>query len=300
MRSMISPRLGCSPPEPYVSRIKLGDPHDPLFRQIWPGNDESATPSQAFQADPVGDSEASIVPGLIQKYRNRALMITTGACAVHCRYCFRRHFEYQHSPPEKRVWKNALHHIESDRSLREVILSGGDPLTLVDDAFSWLVTQIDQVSHVRRLRIHTRLPVVIPQRVTETLSTTLRSTRCAAVVVLHINHANEVDERVAVAIERMRSAGVTLLNQAVLLRDINDTIEAQCEFSERLGDVGVVPYYLHQLDRVIGAAHFEVDQSKGVQLIDEMRSRLPGYLVPRYVRETAGQPNKTPIERLAD
>jgi len=223
----------------------------------------------------------------------RALLITTGACAVHCRYCFRRHFPYEEVPHSDAAWDAALGAIADDRSIREVILSGGDPLMLVDERLAKLTKKIEAISHVVRLRIHTRLPIMIPSRVTEKMLAWLTGGRLTPIVVIHANHAQELDDAVAQSLASLRQAGATLLNQAVLLRGINDTVAAQAALGERLIEIGVVPYYLHQLDRVSGAAHFEVPISEGLQLMQALRAELPGYAVPRYVQEVAGQPNKS-------
>jgi EF-P beta-lysylation protein EpmB len=220
-------------------------------------------------------------------------MVTTGACAVHCRYCFRRHFPYDEAPRTPAEWEGALRWIAADTSIHEVILSGGDPLTLVDASLAQLAKSVANIRHVRRLRIHTRLPIMIPQRVTSELLDWLTGTRLSPVMVIHANHGAELQGTAAEAVRRIVSAGVPTLNQAVLLKRVNDSVEVLAELSERLVDLGVIPYYLHQLDRVAGAAHFEVPVEDGLRIVEELRRRLPGYAVPRYVREIAGEPNKT-------
>lgn len=276
----------------YISRIRPGDEHDPLLRQILPLDAETATP-QGYSLDPVGDHQARLLPGLLQKYQRRALLIVTGACAIHCRYCFRRHYPYDETPRSPTAWQPALDRLASDPSIDEVILSGGDPLTVVDGQLAQLAAQLAAIPHLRRLRIHTRLPIVIPQRVTSSLVHWLTDTRLTPVVVIHANHAQELDADVAAALQRLRDAGILLLNQAVLLRGVNDSVAALEALSLRLVDLGVLPYYLHQLDRVQGAAHFEVPEPRGRELIQSLRDRLPGYAVPRYVCERAGEPAKT-------
>ena len=267
------------------------DVRDPLLRQVLPLEDElNAAPG--YGPDPVGDRAATRSPGLLSKYRSRVLIVATGACAVHCRYCFRRHFPYSQGPRSPDAWEPALRQIAADTSVEEVILSGGDPLTLVDSQLAPLVERLAAIPHLRRLRVHTRLPVMIPERVTADLLAWLRSTRLTPIIVIHANHAQELDVPVAAALARLADAGIMLLNQAVLLRGVNDDLEALAELSRRLVDLRVVPYYLHQLDRVSGAAHFEVDPSRGRGLIRQMCARLPGYAVPRYVREVAGAENK--------
>jgi len=281
-------------PRSYIARMRVADPGDPLLRQVLPLQQELASP-QGYSADPVGDLASALRPGLLHKYQSRVLMVTTGACAVHCRYCFRRDFPYSQAPRSPQDWAPALDTIASDASIREVILSGGDPLTLVDGQLAVLAQRLGEIGHLRRLRIHTRLPIMIPQRVTGELIAWLRGMRLTPIVVLHANHAQELGAEVAEAIATLADAGIVLLNQAVLLRGINDTVDAQAELCERLVDMRVMPYYLHQLDRVIGAAHFEVPESTGQELMQALRERLPGYAVPRYVRETAGAPYKVPL-----
>jgi EF-P beta-lysylation protein EpmB len=278
-------------PPSYLARIKPGNPEDPLLRQVLPVAEEVAQ-VQGFVADPVGDGAAALQPGVLQKYAGRALLITTGACAVHCRYCFRRHFPYDEAPHGTAEWESALESISADASIHEVILSGGDPLMLVDEQLAQLVERIAAIPHVDRLRVHTRLPVMIPSRVTDELLSWLTGTRLTPVMVIHANHVQELDNQVASSLQRLRKSGVMLLNQAVLLRGVNDSTDAQAELSQRLIEQGVVPYYLHQLDRVAGAAHFEVPIEDGHQIIKELRTRLPGYAVPRYVQEIPGELNK--------
>jgi EF-P beta-lysylation protein EpmB len=279
-------------PREYIRRMQPGDPHDPLLQQVLATTDEDHSPS-GFADDPVGDAEATLSPGLIRKYRSRALLITTGACAIHCRYCFRRHFPYQSAPKSVDDWQPALEEIASDPQIDEVILSGGDPLTVVDDTLAGLAARISQIDHVKRLRIHTRLPVVIPQRVNSDLLTWLRGTRLATIMVVHANHPNEIDEEVADSLTRLVDAGLPVLNQSVLLRGVNDDVDALVQLSRRLVNLRVMPYYLHQLDRVRGAAHFEVSIERGLELVEEMRKQLPGYAVPRFVQEIAGEESKT-------
>ncbi len=281
-------------PRGFVARMRPGDPADPLLRQVLPRADEMAE-VPGFVADPVDDAAATRQAGLLQKYEGRALLIATGTCAVHCRYCFRRHFPYDEAPRSFVEWQPALDEIAADTSLREVILSGGDPLTLVDAKLAELVKWLEPIPHLRRLRIHTRLPIVIPERVTDELVAMLGDTRLTPVVVLHANHANELDQQVADAVAKLVNVGVMLLNQAVLLAGVNDSVEAQAALSERLIDMRVIPYYLHQLDRVAGAAHFEAPVATGRRIIEALRARLPGYAVPRYVQEVAGAPSKTDL-----
>lgn len=278
-------------PRSYLRKMKIGDLNDPLLRQVLP-LDEETNPQPGFGPDPLAESDATLTPGLLQKYEGRALLVATGVCAVHCRYCFRRHYPYHDGPGRAAKWATALDAIRSDVSLDEVLLSGGDPLTIDDADLARMASQIGAIPQIARLRIHTRLPVVIPERVDSRLLDWIEDCRLAVVVVLHANHANEIDADVADACDRLRRAGVMLLNQAVLLRGVNDTLEQQLELSRVLVNAGVTPYYLHQLDRVAGAAHFETEASLGVQLVRQLRDRLPGYAVPRFVRETPGDRGK--------
>jgi EF-P beta-lysylation protein EpmB len=278
-------------PQPFLARIRRGDPHDPLLRQVLPVDTETDA-APGFTVDPVGDLSASRQPGLLQKYHGRVLMVTTGACAVHCRYCFRRHFPYTETPRSLTDWLPAIEQIEADASIHEVILSGGDPLTLVDRLLAQLAERLAKIPHLRRIRIHTRLPVVIPQRVTVDLLNWLTGTRLTPIVVVHVNHPAEIDAAAAAALAKLIAAGIPLLNQAVLLRGVNDNVDVLTQLCERLIDLRVLPYYLHQLDRVAGAAHFEVPVERGQQIMAELQQRLPGYAVPRYVQEIPGALHK--------
>lgn len=280
-------------PRGFADRIAKGDPADPLLLQVLPRPLETGGPS--LPEDAVGDLSACPTPGLLQKYEGRALLVATGRCAVNCRYCFRRHFPYGELPVGDREWRSALAEIERDASIREVILSGGDPLTVTDERLSRWFEQVSAIRHVERIRVHTRLPIVIPSRVTQRLCDRIDSLPQRTVVVLHVNHAQEIDADVSHAVRRLRSAGALLLNQSVLLRRVNDSSDRLAALSERLIEIGVLPYYLHQLDRVRGVDHFFVPESRGVELIGSLRDRLPGYAVPRYVREDAGSPSKTPL-----
>ena len=281
-------------PESFVRRMKRGDPQDPLLRQVLPAVEETRV-LPGFTSDPVDDQSARQAPGLLQKYAGRALLVTTGACAVHCRYCFRREYPYHEEPRRLDDWNDALQQIESDITVNEVILSGGDPLMLNDDRLTALCERIDAISHVRRLRVHTRLPIVLPARVTTELLNLLRSLSSQPVMVVHANHPNEVAADCESALREFVQAGIPTLNQAVLLKGVNDTVDALQQLCNRLVNVGVMPYYLHQLDRVNGAAHFEVSPATGKSLVHELAARLPGYAVPRYVQEVPGALGKTPL-----
>ena len=278
-------------PRGYLARMRPGDPNDPLLRQVLPLADEMAD-LPGYVTDPVDDGAATLQPGLLHKYAGRVLLITTGVCAVHCRYCFRRYFPYGESPRSVDDWQPALEQIAGDATIREVILSGGDPLTIVDAALAELIERLEGIPHLRRLRIHTRLPIVIPERVTEELIAMLKATRLTPVVVVHANHVNELDGQVAAALAKFSDAGIVLLNQAVLLAGVNDSANAQAALCERLVNLRVMPYYLHQLDRVAGAAHFEVPVARGRRIVRALRQRLPGYAVPRYVQEMSGAASK--------
>jgi L-lysine 2,3-aminomutase len=280
-------------PRPYLARIRPGDPTDPLLLQVLPRAAETAA-VVGYRADPLGETDALCGPGLLRKYQGRILIVASGSCAVHCRYCFRRHFPYRserQSPPLP-PGEGVVRAIASDRSIHEVILSGGDPLTLPDEELARLAEELAGIPHLRRLRIHTRLPVMIPQRVTDELISWLRGSRLSPVVVVQVNHPAEIDADVAQAFGRLVDAGIPVLNQSVLLRGVNDRADVLTELCERLVDLRVMPYYLHQLDPVAGAAHFEVPIATGVALVAELRARLPGYAVPRYVRETRGGTSK--------
>ena len=281
-------------PRSYLARMAPGDPHDPLLRQVLPVADEH-TVVPGFVTDAVDDDAARKAPGLLQKYQGRVLLIAAGSCAINCRYCFRRHYPYGEEPKRLDDWAPALTAIEQDTSIREVILSGGDPLMLPDERLAQLVERLDAIEHLTRLRIHSRLPIVLPNRVNSELLDTLRSSRLQPVMVVHANHPNEIAGDCAEALRTLVRSGIPTLNQAVLLRGVNDSVDTLAALCERLVDLGVMPYYLHLLDRVAGTAHFEVPESTGRALVDELRKLLPGYAVPQLVREVAGEPSKTPI-----
>ncbi|PNS09799.1 EF-P beta-lysylation protein EpmB [Solilutibacter silvestris] len=281
-------------PRGFVARMRHGDPGDPLLRQVLPLDDEDQV-VPGFTLDAVGDGAARAGSGVIRKYRGRALLIATGSCAINCRYCFRRHFPYAEDTAARGQWAEAVEIIAADASIDEVILSGGDPLSLADGKLAELSDALKRVPHLRRLRIHTRLPVVLPERVDDGFIAWLRDLPWPVTVVLHANHANEFDDSVDAALARLRDAGVLLLNQAVLLKGVNDSVAALAELCERGHRAGVLPYYLHQLDRVSGAAHFEVTDAEALALHRDLAARLSGYLVPKLVREVAGDPGKRPL-----
>lgn len=281
-------------PDAYLTRIAPNDPNDPLLRQVLPVSDEAATP-QGYVTDPLEEAEHQPVKGLIHKYANRVLLIASPNCAINCRYCFRRHFPYSDNSPSRAQWQEALDYLHIDTSLNEAILSGGDPLAANDRQLAWLVEQLENIPHLKRLRIHTRLPVVIPDRIDDALVGWLAATRLQKVMVLHINHANEIDQAVINACTRLKQAGVTLLNQSVLLRGINDSVSTLATLSERLFEAGVLPYYLHVVDPVQGAAHFDVPDAEAKALVKQLLEHLPGFLMPRLVREVPGKASKTPL-----
>jgi EF-P beta-lysylation protein EpmB len=296
---LLSPLLRTSPfplrvPRGFVRRMRRGDPHDPLLLQILPTDAENI-PAQGFSLDPVGDLVSRSGTAVLHKYHGRALVVATGACAVHCRYCFRRHFAYSEHSLLGSEWQAAIETIRADDSIREIIQSGGDPLSLSDRRLTELTEALSTVAHVERLRIHTRYPVVLPERVDAGLIKWLSGVRLQKVVVIHANHANEIDQEVRDACRQLAAAGATLLNQSVLLADINDSTPALAALSEALMSCGVMPYYLHLLDRVQGAAHFEVNEGTALRLHAELLGQLPGYLVPRLVREIPGAASKTPV-----
>lgn len=282
-------------PRGFVARMRHGDANDPLLRQVLPLGEELHA-AEGFVADPLDEAAARSAPGLLQKYHGRALLITTEACAVHCRYCFRREFPYaEQVDPGGSRWSAALQAIASDPGIEEVILSGGDPLSLSDARLTQLTAALGHMAHVRRLRIHTRQPIVLPSRVDAGLRAWLGGIRMPVVIVLHANHPNEIDSEVRAACTALRSTGATLLNQSVLLRGVNDDVGTLERLSARLADAGVMPYYLHLMDRVHGTAHFEVPESRARELVRALTARLSGYLVPRLVREVPGADSKVPI-----
>ena len=281
-------------PRGFVARMRHGDPADPLLRQVLPVLDEERI-VPGFGHDAVGDEAARRGGGVIHKYNGRALLIATGSCAVHCRYCFRRHYPYADDSAAAAGWREAVALVAADPSLHEVILSGGDPLSLADHKLAELTDALRGIPHIRRLRLHTRLPIVLPERVDAGLLAWLHGLPWPVTIVVHANHANEFDPAVDAALADLRATGASLLNQAVLLRGVNDDVDALAALSERGFAAGVLPYYLHQLDRVAGAAHFEVPDGEALSLHAALAARLPGYLVPRLVREIAGEPGKTPL-----
>ncbi len=281
-------------PRGFVARMRHGDRHDPLLLQVLPQLAE-LDQVPGFVVDAVGDLDARAAHGVLHKYAGRALLIASGSCAINCRYCFRRHFPYGEEIAAAGQWRQALDYLRSDSSINELILSGGDPLSLATSKLVELSHGLADIAHVTRIRIHSRLPIVLPERIDAPFLAWLDALPQQKVVVLHANHANEFDANVDAACARLRASGATLLNQSVLLRGINDSADALADLSERMFAAGVLPYYLHQLDRVQGTAHFEVDDAGALALMDALRGRLPGYLVPRLVRELAGETSKRPV-----
>lgn len=276
-------------PRRLAEKMTKGSLEDPLFRQFVP-LDEERLASPLFICDPVGDAHFRKTPKLLHKYHGRALIVTTGACAMHCRYCFRQNYDYM---TEKKSFQKELDSIRADNSIKEIILSGGDPLSLPDHRLQELLDGLALIPHIQRVRFHSRFPVGIPERITDSFLSMLQSYRFTYWFVCHVNHVRELDSDVLHAFKRLILAGIPVLNQSVLLKGVNDTVDAQVTLCETLVNHGIHPYYLHQLDRVQGTKHFEVEEEEGHRLIREMMKCLPGYAVPKYVKEICGEPNKT-------
>jgi len=281
-------------PRPFVERIEKGSWHDPLLLQIWPSEFEE-NQADGFVADPLNEDEFNPLPGLLHKYRGRVLLTAAPHCAIHCRYCFRRHFDYRANSPSRAQWEEAFAYIAADSSIEEVILSGGDPLALSDKQFQWLLQQLANIEALTTVRIHTRLPIVIPQRVTNELVRCLSKTRLRVVMVVHCNHRQELDSAVTSGFDTLGDVGITMLNQAVVLKDVNDNSDALIDLNKALFQHNVLPYYLHMPDQVAGTGHFYVTDQHAAQLIKTLHASLPGYLVPRLVRENPGERGKTRI-----
>ncbi|PLL97797.1 EF-P beta-lysylation protein EpmB, partial [Klebsiella michiganensis] len=281
-------------PRAFIARMEPGNPNDPLLRQVLTSQEEF-TNVPGFSTDPL-EEQHSVVPGLLHKYSNRALLLVKGGCAVNCRYCFRRHFPYAENQGNKRNWQMALEYIAEHPRLDEIIFSGGDPLMAKDHELDWLLTQLEAIPHIKRLRIHSRLPVVIPARITDTLVARISASSLQVLLVNHVNHANEIDAAFRSSMKKLRMAGVTLLNQSVLLRGVNDNAHTLADLSNALFDAGVMPYYLHVLDKVQGAAHFMVSDEEARTIMRELLTLISGYLVPKLAREIGGEPSKTPLD----
>ena len=281
-------------PAPFIARIQKGDINDPLLRQILPLEKENDL-LPGYTNDPLEEKNYNVAPGLIHKYRSRALLIVTQACAIHCRYCFRRHFPYEDNRPARQAWQQALNYLRNNADINEIILSGGDPLAVGNKQLHWLTQQLDAIPHIKTLRIHSRLPIVLPQRIDNDFIDWLKAWPGHKVIVIHSNHANEIDGQVKQAIKKMASTGAIILNQTVMLRGVNDCPETLVELNQRLFNCGVLPYYLHLLDPVNGAAHFSISEAKAKYIMGEVSGLLPGYLVPKLVRELANKKSKTLI-----
>jgi EF-P beta-lysylation protein EpmB len=282
-------------PEPWLARIRYGDPADPLLRQVLPLADEGES-HPGFVSDPLREADATTTPGLIRKYHSRALLMVTGQCAINCRYCFRRHFPYEDHRLTPAQRDEVIHALTESPEINEIILSGGDPLAVNDRLLAQWSAALSSVPSLTRLRIHSRLPIVIPQRVDDSLLNWIEQSRLDVVMVVHINHPAEIDDEVRQAMARLRSAGVTLLNQSVILRGVNDHPDTLQSLSEALFTAGILPYYLHAFDPVAGAHHFDVSDDRAREMVRELQSRLPGYLVPRLVRELPDKPGKTLLD----
>lgn len=268
--------------------------NDPLLKQVLPHANETQL-TEGYLHDPVGDMDAMATPGLIHKYKNRALFIVTGACAIHCRYCFRRHFPYSDAQINKENWEPAFNYLREHSEISEIILSGGDPLMVSNEKLNYLIQQLEQIEHIKRLRIHTRIPSVLPERIDSELISILQNSRFLVSLVTHINHANELNESHKGVFKQLKQSEIQLLNQSVLLANVNNQAKILIELSEKLYEYGILPYYLHLLDPVQGAAHFFVKEADAISLMDEIRQGLPGYLMPNLVKEIAGEQAKTRI-----
>lgn len=281
-------------PQPFIDKMKKGDANDPLLLQVLPQRSELES-AEGFINDPLAEKHSNLQKGLIHKYHGRILVLLSTGCAVNCRYCFRRHFAYKDNRIGKNDWQGILDYVANDASIEELILSGGDPLMLSDQQLEKFIKQAEEIPHLERLRIHTRLPIVIPERITDQLVRALHESRFDCAIVLHINHRNEMNNCLNDRLKSLRLAGISLLNQAVLLRGVNDSLKDQIDLSKSLFKVGVLPYYLHLLDKVKGAHHFEVSEHDAIKLHQHMLLKLSGYLVPKLVREEPGKGSKTPI-----
>ena len=281
-------------PRAFVSRMQPGNPLDPLLLQVLPHHLELED-HPGFVTDPLGEEQANQQPGVLHKYKSRFLLTLTGACAVHCRYCFRRHFPYQENLPKNEDWINIKQYLESQSDINEVILSGGDPLTLSNRKLKTWIERLESVSHLKFLRIHSRVPIVIPNRIDEELLSMLKNSRLRIILVVHSNHTSELDDLTCKQLNQLVQHQITVLNQAVLLKGVNDSAQVLIDLSYRLFDAGVMPYYLHVLDKVKGAHHFDLPAEHINEIYTEVLANLPGYLVPKLVREIAGEKNKTPL-----
>ncbi|MGH1470816.1 MAG: EF-P beta-lysylation protein EpmB [Cellvibrionaceae bacterium] len=278
-------------PHSFIQRMKKGDMFDPLLLQVLPQAEELVS-VDGYNTDPLEEEDSHKATGIIQKYHGRALIMVASACAIHCRYCFRRHFPYEDHRQSKSEWLTALDSIVKDPTIKEVIYSGGDPLAASDSHLQWLTEQVAQIAHVKTLRIHTRLPIVIPDRIDDACLNWLNQSRLKVVMVIHSNHSNEINTDVQSALQRLQKANVLLLNQSVLLKGVNDSADALCDLSYSLFSSGVLPYYLHVLDKVKGTHHFDLTADKALAIHETVKSRLPGYLTPKLSQEIPGKPYK--------
>lgn len=291
---IVPDNFGLRVPRGFVSKMQVGQADDPLLLQVLPTLQEQI-PVSGYIQDPLNENEHNPIKGLLHKYESRVLLTITGACAIHCRYCFRQHFDYGANLPTSKEQEAIMNYVAQCPDVNEVILSGGDPLSISNRRlFAWLDC-LEAIEQLTTIRLHTRLPLVIPERIDEALLARLEASRCQIVMVIHCNHANEIDAHTARFLQALKVAGVTLLNQTVLLAGINDTLATQVELSQRLFAAGVLPYYLHVLDKVAGAAHFDCPEQQAIALYWQMLAKLPGYLVPKLVRELPDRPFKTPI-----
>jgi EF-P beta-lysylation protein EpmB len=281
-------------PRAYLRRIKKGNPTDPLLMQLLPHSHEQLH-APGYVIDPLHEAKFNPIPGLLHKYQSRVLITITSACAIHCRYCFRRHFPYIDNNPGTLGWNEMIAYINNHKNVNEVILSGGDPLAVSDYRLAEFTSKLATVQHVKRLRIHSRMPIVMPERITNQFMEWVQSMNLALVLVVHANHPNEINDEVIIALQLLKNIGVTLLNQSVLLKGVNDDTDVLTNLSEALFSAGILPYYLHFLDSVQGAAHFEVSYEKAKRIHAELAASLPGYLVPKLVREEPGQKSKTQL-----
>ncbi|MEY3182983.1 MAG: hypothetical protein RLZ35_968, partial [Pseudomonadota bacterium] len=294
---LLRPDFPLRVPLSYVKKIEKGNIHDPLLRQIMPLNSERDT-VPGFSTDPLQEKKHNPLPGLIHKYHGRVLVTLSGSCIIHCRYCFRRHFPYQENNPGKLGWKTILDYLSQQPDIIEVILSGGDPMTIKDASLHYFYEQLSHIPHIQYVRIHSRLLGLIPNRVTPELLTLFSTTRFKHTVVLHINHPREIDKPLADAVSRLRDTGVTVFNQSVLLKGVNDSLETLIALQKTLFDAGIIPYYMHLLDKIAGSAHFDVDLATAKALMIDLMSKLPGYMVPRWVKEQPFASAKIPIALL--
>jgi len=278
-------------PLSFADCMEKGNPDDPLLRQVLPINDE-LTNYPGFNNDPVGDLASAAITGVLHKYHGRVLLINTGSCAINCRYCFRRNFPYADLQLSKQAETEAIRYIQDHLDISEVILSGGDPLLLSDERLSKLLQQLNTIEHIKRIRIHSRLPIVLPARINLEFINTLKLCTKTMILVVHCNHANEISTEVSSAFLQLKANGISVFNQSVLLQGVNDNAAVLCDLSEKLFSHGVIPYYLHLLDKATGTGHFEITESTAIALIAEMQVLLPGYLVPKLVKEMAGGTSK--------